>query len=134
MMRSVIGLQTATQLWLLNVHRTNDTKQTYIHTTEPLVPEPSAFEVEFCIEMLISHKSPDIDEILAELINAICRTIRHEIHKLIISIRTRRNCLGNGGSRSLYLSIRRAIKETVVVIGAYHFFQLLPKLYPAYCC
>jgi hypothetical protein len=38
-------------------------------------------------EKLISHKSADIDEILAEFISARCRSIRHEIHKLIISIR-----------------------------------------------
>ena len=36
----------------------------------------------------------------------------------------RRNCLRSGRSRSLYLSIRRAIKQTVVIIGAYHFCQL----------
>jgi hypothetical protein len=36
----------------------------------------------------------------------------------------RRNCLGCGRSRSLYLSIRRAIKQTVVIIGTYYFCQL----------
>jgi hypothetical protein len=34
------------------------------------VPEPSAFEVELAIEKLKSHKSPDIDQIPAELIKA----------------------------------------------------------------
>jgi len=31
---------------LLNVHGVNDVKQTEIHTAEPIVPEPSAFEFE----------------------------------------------------------------------------------------
>jgi len=30
---------------LLNVHEVNDVRQTEIHTAEPLVPEPSFFEV-----------------------------------------------------------------------------------------
>ena len=62
---------------LLKVHAVNDTKHTFIYTSEPLVPEPSAFEV---------HKSPGIDQIPAELIKAGGRKIRHEIHNLIFSI------------------------------------------------
>ena len=31
----------------------------------------------------------------------------------------RRNCLRSGRSRSLYLSIRRVIKQILLVIGAY---------------
>jgi hypothetical protein len=50
------------------------------------VPEPSAFEVEMFIEKLKRHKSPGIDQILAELIKAVGGTIRCEIHKLLISI------------------------------------------------
>jgi hypothetical protein len=53
---------------LLNVHGVNDVRQAEIHTAEPLVPEPSAFEVELAIENLKSHKSPGIDQIPAELI------------------------------------------------------------------
>jgi hypothetical protein len=37
---------------LMIVHGVNDVRQTEIHTTEPLVPEPSAFEVEMVIEKL----------------------------------------------------------------------------------
>jgi hypothetical protein len=71
---------------LLNVHGVNDFRQTDIHTAEPLVPEPSACEVELAIEKLKSHKSPRIDQIPAELIKAWGKTIHCEIHKLIISI------------------------------------------------
>jgi len=43
-------------------------------------------QVELAIDKLKSHKSPDIDQIPAELIKARGRTIFLEIHKLIISI------------------------------------------------
>jgi hypothetical protein len=33
-------------LLLLNVHRVSDVRQIEIHTAEPLVPDPSPFEVE----------------------------------------------------------------------------------------
>ena len=71
---------------LLNVHGAKDVRQKEIHTAEPLVPEPSAFEVVFAIEKIKSHKSPDIDQIPAELIEAGGRRIRCAIHKLNISI------------------------------------------------
>jgi hypothetical protein len=71
---------------LLNVHGVNDVRQTEVHTAEPLVLEPSAFEVEMAIEKLRRHKSPGIDQIPAELIKAGGRIIMSEIHKLIISI------------------------------------------------
>jgi hypothetical protein len=71
---------------LLNIHGVNDVRQIEVHTAEPLVPEPSAFEVEIAIEKLKSHKSPGINQIPAELIIAGGRIIRPEIHKLIFSI------------------------------------------------
>ena len=51
------------------------------------MPEPSAFQFWLVIEKLKSRKSPGIDEIPAELIKAGGgdRTIRHEVHELIIS-------------------------------------------------
>jgi hypothetical protein len=51
---------------LLNVHEVKDVKQAEIHTVEPLVPEPSAFEVELAIGKLKNDKSPGIDQIPAE--------------------------------------------------------------------
>ena len=71
---------------ILNVHGVSDVRQAEIHTAEPLVPEPSALEVELAIEKLKSHKSPGIDQIPAELIKAGGSTIRCAIHKLIIVI------------------------------------------------
>jgi hypothetical protein len=60
-----------------------------IHTTEPVVPDPSAFEFEMGVEKLIRHKSPGMDQIPAELIKSDGRTIRSEIHKHISSIRNK---------------------------------------------
>jgi len=74
----VIWLQTPTVFlsrWrnhfsqLFSVHGVNDVRQIQIHTAEPLVPEPSAFEVEMVIEMLNRYRSKGIDQIPAELIN-----------------------------------------------------------------
>ena len=48
--------------------------------------EPSAFEVDLAIAKLKSNKSPGIDQIPAELIKEGGRTIRCQIHKLIVSI------------------------------------------------
>jgi hypothetical protein len=36
---------------LLNVHRVIDVRQTEIHTAEPLVPDPSPFEVEIALAL-----------------------------------------------------------------------------------
>jgi hypothetical protein len=56
-----------------------------MHTAEPLVPEPSSFEVEITIGKLKRHKSPGIDQILAELIQS-SNSLHSEIHKLTNSI------------------------------------------------
>jgi hypothetical protein len=73
---------------LLNVHGVNDVRQTKIHTAEPLVPEPSSSEVEIAIEKLKRYKSPGIDQIPAQLIQAGGNTLCSEIHKII-------NCIWN---------------------------------------
>jgi hypothetical protein len=70
---------------LFNVQGFSDVRHTEIHTAEPLVPEPSAYENEAAIEKLKRHKSPGIDQISAKLIKAGGKTICCEIHKLIIS-------------------------------------------------
>jgi hypothetical protein len=71
---------------LLNIHGVNDVRQIEVHTAEPLVPEPSAFQVEMATEKLKRHKSLGIDQIPTELIKAGGRIIWSQIHKLIISI------------------------------------------------
>jgi hypothetical protein len=54
--------------------------------------------------------------------------------QLFILCGIRRNYLRSGRSRSLCLSIRRVIKQTVVIIEACHFFQLYIEFYPTSCC
>ena len=71
---------------LFNRHGVKDVGQAEIHTSEPLVPEPSASEVELAVDKQKSHKSPGIGQIPAELIKAGGRKICLEIHKLITYI------------------------------------------------
>ena len=47
-----------------------------MYTAEPLVPEPSAFELEMAIEKLKRHIPPGTDKIPAEVIKSGRRTIR----------------------------------------------------------
>jgi hypothetical protein len=49
----------------LNDHRVSDVRKIEIHTAEPLVPDPSPFEVETAIAKLKRYKSPGSDEIPA---------------------------------------------------------------------
>jgi hypothetical protein len=69
---------------LLNVHRVSDVRQNEIYTPEPLVPDPSPFEVVITIAKMRSYKLPD--QIPAELIQAGGETLLSEIQKLISSI------------------------------------------------
>jgi hypothetical protein len=54
---------------LLNVHGVNDVRQIEmkVHTDEPLIPEPSSFEVGIVIEKLKRYKSPGIDHIFGRI-------------------------------------------------------------------
>jgi len=90
------------------VHGVNDVRQTE-HKAEPLVPEPSALEVEMAVEKLKRRKSPGIDQFATELIKVEGRIVRSEIHKLSFRFGVRRNCLRSGRSRSLYLFISRVM-------------------------
>jgi hypothetical protein len=60
---------------LLNKHGMNDVRQTKMHAAEPLIPEHRCFDVEIAIMKLKIHKSPGIDQILGELIQAIANTL-----------------------------------------------------------
>ena len=103
---------------LFSVHGVNDVRQKEIHTADPLVPEPSAFEAEMAVGKLKRHISPGTDQIPAELFKAEGRTIYSEIHKLINSIW---NYLRSGKSRSLYPSITRVTKQIAVITEVYNF-------------
>jgi len=89
----VVCLQTSTVFWLgegtvfqlLNVHivhGVHGVRQTEIHTAEPLVPEPSAFETEIATGKLKRNKSLGFDQIPAELFKVGSRTIIFQVSKL----------------------------------------------------
>jgi hypothetical protein len=98
---------------LLNVHGVNDVRQKEIYTAKPLAPEPSAFE----FVLAKSHKSPSTDQPPAESIKAGVEQFAMRSINLLFLFGIRRNCLRSGMSRTLYLSIRGAIKQIVVIRG-----------------
>jgi hypothetical protein len=99
--------------------------QNEMHTEKPFLTEPSASEVEVAIGELKRYKSPGVDHILAELIQEGGEILRSEIHKLI----WKKNCLTSAKSQSWYSFTKRVIKLTVVIIEAYHYYQLHTKFY-----
>jgi len=91
-----------------------------------LIPEPSVSEVELAIEKLKSHRSPGVDQILAEQIKAGCKTVRYEIHKLIISIWNKEE-LPAEWKESIIVPIYKKGNKTNCSI--YRRISLLPTMY-----
>jgi len=136
----VTDLHSITARWrncfsqLLNVHEDNDVRQAEIHTVEPIVPEPSDFEIELAIGKLKNHKSPGIVQIPAEFIKAGGRTICCAIHKLIISIRNKEEFPEEWKESTIvYISIRRGIKQIVITVGTYYYCYLRTKFCSTSC-
>jgi hypothetical protein len=77
-----------------------------------------------------SHKSPDIDKIPAELINAGGRTIRCEIHILIISIWNKEG-LPEEWKESIIVPIQKKGDKTDC--NNYRGISLLPTTYKMLC-
>jgi hypothetical protein len=113
---------------LFNVHGVSNVRQTDIHTAEPLVPEQSVYEVEIPIEKLKRDKSRGTDQIPAKLLMQSVEKFAVRSINLLILFGMRKKCLRSVRSPSLYLSIRREMKETVVIIEAY-IGQLRTKFY-----
>jgi len=82
----------------LNVHGVNDVRKTEIHTAAPLVPEPSASEVELAIEKLESHTSPGINQIPTELIKAGDRKFATRSINILFLFETRRKSMRSARS------------------------------------
>jgi hypothetical protein len=66
----------------LYLHGAGGVRHTEIHTAEPFLAEPSASEVEVAIVKVKRNKSPGVNQIPAELIQAGDETLRSEINKL----------------------------------------------------
>jgi len=118
----------------LNVQGVNNVRQTKIHTAEPLVPKPSASEVELAIEKLKSRRSSGIDQMSLEMIKAGGKTIRCENHKLIFPI-WNKNELPEEWKESIIASIcKKGTKTDLGIIEEHNFCQILTKFYPTSCC
>ena len=91
--------------------------------------ELSAFEVEMVIENLKGHKSPDIDQIISELIKAGVRTFRSEIHNHINSISSKEE-LPKEWKESIVVPSNKKCDKTII-IEVYHFCQLTYLLHGA---
>jgi len=115
---------------LLNVHGVNDVRQTEILAAEPLVPEPSASEVELAIEKPKNHKSPGIDQIQAELIKTWGKTILCQIHKLTIFIWNKEE-LSEEWKESIILPIYK--KGDKMDCSNYRDMSHLPTTYKILC-
>ena len=113
-----------------HLHGANDVRQTGILTAETQVTESSALEFQVTVEKLKISILPGFNQILAKFMKARRRTNALRSKNLLILSALRRSCQRSGRSRSLYLSIRRAIKQIVAVTEAY---QFLPTTYKILC-
>ena len=111
------------------MHGVKDVGQAEIHTADPLVPEPSASEVELAIEKLRSHRSLGIDQISGELIKAGGKTIHCETHELIISIWNKKE-LPEEWKESIIVPIHKKGDKTDCTT---YICQPLTKFYPTSC-
>ena len=89
------------------------------------MPEPSAFEVDLAIEKLKSHKSPSIGQIPAELIKEACRTIRYQIHKLIVCIWNKEELPEDRKGSIIVPAYKKGDKTECVIIETYHFLPTM---------
>jgi hypothetical protein len=90
-------------------------RQTEMHTAEPFVSQPSASEVEVAVGKLKRYKSPGVDQIPAELIQAGGETLRSEIHKLITLIWNKAE-LPHQWKESTVVPLHKRVIELTVVI------------------
>ena len=106
-------------------------RQTEIRTVEPLVLQPSTFEA---VEEWKGHISPGIDHVPASLIKAGIGIILSEISKLMSSVWIKEVLPEEWKDLIILCISKKAIKQVVVIIGAYYICQLHTKLYPTSCC
>jgi hypothetical protein len=93
------------------VHGVNDVRHTEIHTAEPLVPEPSACEVEMDCEKLKLKNHHVLIKSQQNLLQQCVEQFALRSINLLILLGIRSNCLRSGRNRSLYLLIRTVIKH-----------------------
>jgi hypothetical protein len=93
---------------------------TEIKTAQTLVPEVCAFEFQISIE---NYKDTN-HLVLIKSQQILLRQGREQFSlrpiNLLFLIGIRKKCLRIGRSRSMYLSIRRAMKQILVIVETYH--------------
>jgi hypothetical protein len=80
------------------------------------------------------YKSPGVDQIPAELVQAGGETLLSEIHKLIELIWNKEELPHQWKSQLWYISTKSVIKLTAVITKAYHCCQLHTKFYQTFFC
>jgi hypothetical protein len=103
-----------------------------MHTTEPLVTEPSSLGVEIATEWLKRYKSPSIDQIPAELFQPGGNALSSEIYKLVNSIWNKREFPEQWKKYLIVHLYRRVVKMTALIIQGYHCYQLHTKFCPIF--
>jgi hypothetical protein len=88
-----------------------DVRQTGTYTAEPFLPETRVSEVDVAIGKLKRYKSPDVDQIPVEPIQAEGKTLHSEIHKLIKLIWNREE-LPHQRKESIVIPIHRKSDKT----------------------
>jgi hypothetical protein len=101
----------------------SDVRQIKIHTAEPLVPDPSPFEVEITIAKLKRYKSQRSDQILAEFIQAGGEILHSKINKLSSSNWSMEK-LPDRSKESIIVPVYKVKKLTAVNIRGYHIYQV----------
>jgi hypothetical protein len=96
---------------LFNLHEVSNIKETEIPTAEPLVNGPSVVEVEVAIYKIKGHKSPNIDQMPAELIKAVGKKFRYEITKLENSVWNKEDLTG-AWKESIIVTFRKKEDKT----------------------
>jgi hypothetical protein len=114
---------------LLNVHGVNDVRQ-----TEPLVPESSAFDFGMVIEKLKVTYHLVLIKSERNLLKQGVKQFALRSTSLLSIPGIRSNCLKKGKSLLFYLCIGTVIIKIVIIIKAYHFYQLHTKFYPTSYC
>jgi hypothetical protein len=76
----------------IELHGANNIREAEIHSSQPLVPEPSPVETEIAVGKLKGYKSPGIDQIPAELTQA-GEILCLQIHTLTRSLCNKKDLL-----------------------------------------
>ena len=100
---------------------------TKIHTGTPFVPELIAFDVEMVTEKFHTYISPGTDLIPAQLIQAGCRTMDSESHKLTNPIWNKEEQPQLWKELITLPSCKQGDREIVPICKAHHCYQLHPR-------